>query len=82
MRILICPDSYKGSADARSVAHAIEQGVSRAISCVSTEMLPMADGGEGSAAIIFANSIMEIPLPIPRSLILSASHMIRDAPAQ
>lgn len=52
MRILICPDSYKGSADARSVAHAIEQGVSRAISCVSTEMLPMADGGEGSAAII------------------------------
>ena len=33
-------------------------------------------------AIMFAKRIMEIPLPIPLSLIFSASHITRDAPAQ
>ena len=37
---------------------------------------------EGIDEMIFAKSIIEIPFPIPLSLIRSASHIMMDAPAQ
>lgn len=52
MRILICPDSYKGSATAPEVAQAIREGIAcvdGSIECIS---LPVADGGEGSVSVI------------------------------
>ncbi|MBQ2862974.1 MAG: glycerate kinase, partial [Clostridia bacterium] len=52
MRILVCPDSYKGSADACSVAAAIARGIADASPGISVRTLPMADGGEGSSRII------------------------------
>ncbi len=52
MKILICPDKYKGSADAKAVAQAIEQGVKDALSDAECLTLPVADGGEGSVSVL------------------------------
>ena len=52
MRMLICPDSYKGSASAGEVARAISEGVLRALPDAELVRLPVADGGEGSMYIV------------------------------
>lgn len=49
MRILICPDSFKGCLDADGVAKAIAAGVPRGLDAV---VCPLADGGEGTAEIL------------------------------
>ena len=46
-----------------------------------TTRVPRLMQKEGTAATMFAKRIIEIPLPIPFSLILSASHITREAPA-
>src|SRR5258707_14898683 len=47
-RVLIAPQSFKGSADAVAVAAAIARGVHTAWPEVQTIELPLADGGEGT----------------------------------
>ncbi|WP_409341113.1 glycerate kinase [Paenibacillus sp. MBLB4367] len=47
MHIIIAPDSYKGSLSALQAAKAIREGVLRAAPDAKTELVPMADGGEG-----------------------------------
>ncbi|MBE3598627.1 MAG: glycerate kinase [Limnochordaceae bacterium] len=47
-RVVVAPDSFKGSASAREVAEAIARGLSRAMPGLSVETVPMADGGEGT----------------------------------
>ena len=49
MRLLICPDSFKGSATSLEVAHAIRRGL-EAVIPPDDELVvvPIADGGEGS----------------------------------
>lgn len=52
LRVLVAPDSFKGSLGAAAVAASIAAGVKAAIpGCVVVEA-PIADGGEGSAAAI------------------------------
>lgn len=48
MKIVIAPDSYKGSLSAKEVGLAIERGVKRAKNESVTVVVPMADGGEGT----------------------------------
>jgi glycerate kinase len=48
MRIIICPDSFKGSISAADAAFAIDSGVKRALPTVITDCIPLADGGEGT----------------------------------
>ena len=48
MKIVIAPDSFKGSLTALEVAEAIEAGLRRMFPDVSIEKVPMADGGEGT----------------------------------
>lgn len=48
MKIIIAPDSFKGSASALEVANAIKEGVQRVFSHAQLEIIPMADGGEGT----------------------------------
>ena len=48
MRVLIAPQSFKGSADAVAVAAAIARGLRRADPDVRCDELPLADGGEGT----------------------------------
>ena len=48
MKILVAPDSFKGSLTALEVAESIENGIHRADSEIDVDLLPMADGGEGT----------------------------------
>ena len=48
MKIVIAPDSFKGSLTALQVAAAIEVGLRRVFPDVAIEKVPMADGGEGT----------------------------------
>lgn len=48
MRVVIAPDSFKGSLSAKKAAIAIERGIKRAFPESATDIIPMADGGEGT----------------------------------
>ncbi|GAA0084078.1 glycerate kinase [Clostridium sp. CTA-7] len=48
MKVLIAPDSYKGSLSSIEVADCIEKGMKRYSKDIETIKVPMADGGEGT----------------------------------
>lgn len=48
MKILIAPDSFKGSLSAKEAADSIEKGIKKADKEIQTVKVPMADGGEGT----------------------------------
>ncbi|MGH7982403.1 MAG: glycerate kinase [Candidatus Udaeobacter sp.] len=52
MRILIAPDKFKGSLNAREVAENIARGLRDVVQDTKIEIVPMADGGEGTAEAI------------------------------
>lgn len=52
MKALVCPDSFKGSMTALEAAQAIKRGLDDIHIIREAELLPMADGGEGTTAII------------------------------
>lgn len=56
MRILIAPDSFKGSLSAVQVARALARGVTRALPGAQVESCPVADGGEGTAEVLCLNT--------------------------
>lgn len=48
MKIIIAPDSFKGSLTALQASEAIEQGLRREFPTADIKKMPMADGGEGT----------------------------------
>jgi len=52
MKILIAPDKFKGALNAREAAENIAKGLRDALSDAKIEIVPMADGGEGTAEAI------------------------------
>ncbi|WP_334169468.1 glycerate kinase [Timonella senegalensis] len=52
MKIVIAPDSFKESLTAEQAAHAMAAGVRRVLPDAEIALVPMADGGEGTAATI------------------------------
>lgn len=48
MKIIVAPDSFKGSVTALEAAKSIEQGLRRVFSDAIVDKIPMADGGEGT----------------------------------
>ena len=48
MKIILSPDSFKGSLSARGVALALEKGIRRVIPEAECLIVPIADGGEGT----------------------------------
>ncbi len=48
MKIVLAPDSYKGSMTARVVAEAMREGVLRVVPDADTVLVPVADGGDGT----------------------------------
>ncbi|MBL8260699.1 MAG: glycerate kinase [Candidatus Competibacteraceae bacterium] len=55
MRIVLAPDSYKGSASALAVARAMERGVREVFPAAEVCKIPIADGGEGTVeALVIA----------------------------
>jgi glycerate kinase len=53
-RVLVAPDSFKGSMDAIEVARHLSAGVRRAVPSADVQQVPIADGGEGTAEAIAA----------------------------
>jgi hypothetical protein len=54
MRIVLAPDSFKGSLTAREVCDALSRGLARAMPDVEIVARPMADGGEGTLDAVLA----------------------------
>jgi glycerate 2-kinase len=52
VRILIAPDKFKGTLSAREVAEAIAAGLRDVSPDAKIDIMPMADGGEGTAEVI------------------------------
>src|SRR5207247_8160588 len=52
MKILVAPDKFKGSLGAREVAESIALGLGDVLPDPKIDILPMADGGEGTAEVI------------------------------
>ena len=48
MRIVVAPDSYKGSVSALEVANAMARGVHAVFGDAEVRKVPIADGGEGT----------------------------------
>ena len=48
MKIVLAPDSFKGSLSAIQVCQAMEKGIRGVIKKVEIDKIPMADGGEGT----------------------------------
>ena len=52
MKILIAPDKFKGTLNAREAAENIAKGLHDALTDATIQIVPMADGGEGTAEVI------------------------------
>jgi len=52
MNILICPDKFKGSLNAPEVSEAIEEGIRIVTNDSNCTVMPLADGGDGSLAVL------------------------------
>jgi len=48
MKIVIAPDSFKGSVSARDAAQSIKNGIMKVYKDINLVCIPMADGGEGT----------------------------------
>ena len=52
MRVLVCPDKFRGTLTARQAGEAIERGWRRARPDDDVEVVPLADGGEGTLDVL------------------------------
>ncbi len=60
MKIVIAPQSFKGSVSALEAAEAIERGVKQAEPEAITALVPVADGGDGTLEVLVNNTGGEI----------------------
>lgn len=60
MKVVVAPDSYKGSLSAEEVADNIEIGLRRVIKNAEIIKVPMADGGEGTVQSLIDSTSGEI----------------------
>ena len=79
MKIVIAPDSFKGSLSAPEVARAIEKGIRQERTDVETVLLPVADGGEGTVDAVraaFGGEIITVPVHDPLMREITASFLL------
>jgi glycerate kinase len=68
MKIVVAPQSFKGSLNAWEVAQAIAEGIKRVLPDIETVLVPMADGGEGTVqALVYSThgQIMSVEVTGP-----------------
>jgi len=56
MKILLAPDSFKGSATSNEVVSAMEKGIKQMIPEAEIMKAPLSDGGEGMSLILTEKS--------------------------
>ncbi|WP_019120663.1 glycerate kinase [Brevibacillus massiliensis] len=65
MKIVIAPDSFKGSVSAMEAAIAIEKGIKRYLPDAKTLLIPVADGGEGTLdSLVAATGGKRVPVTV------------------
>jgi glycerate kinase len=64
LRVLIAPDSFKGSLDPAAVARALDTGWRRGRPMDEIRLIPLADGGEGTLEAIKATGGEWLELPV------------------
>jgi glycerate kinase len=70
MKIVVAPDSFKGSLSSIEIAEAIEKGILKADPSVEVVKIPMADGGEGTVqALVRATRGRIIPVKVTGPLL-------------
>ena len=52
MHVVIAPDKFKGSLGVREVAESMAAGIRAVLPEAAIEVVPMADGGEGTADVL------------------------------
>lgn len=77
-QILIAPDSFKGTATAQEAAHYLSEGVRSIFPDATIVTIPMADGGEGTAAT-FSGEVITLPTVDAVGRLTEASYLY-DAP--
>ena len=60
MKVVIAPQTFKGSISALGVAEAMSQGVRRVVADAETVLVPVADGGDGTLETLVESSDGEI----------------------
>lgn len=79
MKIVIIPDSFKGSASSMEVCNCIEKGILKVFKNAEIKKIPVADGGEGTVdSILYAagGNIRKIKVINPEGKIIEAKYGI------
>lgn len=77
MKIVVAPDSFKGSLSAQEVCYSIEKGIKKADCSIEVVSCPMADGGEGTTeALVKATGGQTIPVLVHDPLMREISSFI------
>ena len=65
MKLILAPDSFKGSLSAAEAAEAMAEGIHRVHPDAETVLLPLADGGEGTVdALVLATGGRRVPVTV------------------
>jgi glycerate kinase len=64
MRVVVAPDKFKGSLDAAAAAEALAAGVRDAIPDAVCDLVPMADGGDGTVDAFLASGATARTVPV------------------
>jgi len=81
MKIVIAPDSYKGTIKAAEVADIIEKGVLEVFPDADISKIPFSDGGEGSAECFHSaigGDLIDAFVKDPLGRIVSAHYLYKD----
>lgn len=65
MRVLLAPDKFKGTLTALAVCQHLAAGIAEAAPWASVDMVPVADGGDGTLAAAVAAGFDEVPVTAP-----------------
>lgn len=60
MRVIVAPDKFKGSLSAPEVALHLRNGLQAAVPGIDVEMMPVADGGEGTVDAVVASGFTRV----------------------
>ncbi|WP_077624712.1 glycerate kinase [Sediminibacillus massiliensis] len=65
MKVVVAPDSFKGSVSAKDICLAVETGIKRVFSDAIVDQIPLADGGEGTMEnLVFASNGSTYPVNV------------------
>jgi glycerate kinase len=68
LRVVVAPDKFKSSLSAASVASALAAGIRDVVPDADCDLVPMADGGDGTVAAFIATGARAVAVTVPGPL--------------